>query len=84
MYNFSDMMGYVDLLGESYAPSAGSTPGIACLEDRDSPFIHLTNRRMVAKQLSIQTAVQAEALVNAFWLPGHGNPAGDLTRMERP
>ena len=58
------------------------------MEDCESLFTRLGNRKMIAEQylarhyLSIQQFIEEGGLDNAYWLPGTGNPADGLTKIQ--
>ena len=76
------------LLREFYAPSSRISPGLVGVEDCESLFTHLENRKMVAEKylvrrfLSTQQFIEGGELNNAYWLPGVGNPADGLTKIK--
>ena len=76
------------LLKEVYEPFEGIIPGEVGLGDYERLFTHLKTKKLVAEKylvrhfLSIQRALEAADLENAFWLPGAGNPVDGLTKVQ--
>ena len=76
------------LLRKFYGPSEGMNPGVAGLEFCDSLPTHLKTKKMIAEKylvrhfLSIQQALEAGDLMNAYWLLGTENPADSLTKVQ--
>ena len=84
LYAFSDMIDHMTLLGEFYSSFQDSHPGIAGLEDCGCPFYHPKKTKVAEKYLArhslgAQQPLGSGDLVNAYWLPGLGNPADGLT-----
>ena len=76
------------LLRDFYAPFAHLSPGMVGMEDCESLFTHLKNRKMVTEKylirhfLSIQQFVEDGELDNIYWIPGAENPADGLTKIK--
>ena len=74
------------LLREFYAPVIRMSPGLVGMEDCESLFTHLKNKKMVTEKylvrhfLSIQQFIEEGDLDNAYWPPGTENPADGLTK----
>ena len=87
VYAFSEMIDHVALLREFYAPFSHISPGMVGMEDCESLFTHLKNRKMVTEKylarhfLSIQQFLEDGELGNVYWLPGTENPADGLTKL---
>ena len=88
MCALSEMVDRACFLRESYEPFADLSPGALGLEDSDSPFTHSKAKRAVAEKysarhfLSVQQFVEEGDVDNVHWLPGTGNPAGGLAKVE--
>ena len=86
MYAFSEMIDHMALLREFYAPFSRMSPGLVAMEDFESLFTHLKNKKMVTEKylvrhfLSIQQFIEEGDLDNVYWLPGTENPADGLTK----
>ena len=72
MYAFSEMIDHMALLREFYAPFSRISPGMVGMEDCESLFAHLKNRKMITEKylvrhfLSIQQFVGNGELENAY------------------
>ena len=81
------MIDHVALLREFYAPFSHISPGMVGMEDCESLFTHLKNRKMITEKylvrhfLSIQQFLEDGELENVYWLPGTENPADGLTKL---
>ena len=68
-------------------PFEGMNPGVGGLGDCKSLFTLLKTKKMIAEKylvrhfLSIQQALEAGELEDAYWLPGTENPADSLTKV---
>ena len=64
------------------------SPHLVGMEDCDSLFAHLENRKMVTGKyvarhfLSIQQFIKEGELGNVYWLPGTENPADGHTKIK--
>ena len=82
VYAFSEIIDYMELLREFYAP------GMAGKEECGSLFTHLRNRKLLTEKylvrhfLSIQQLIEDGDLDNVYWLPGVENPADGLTKLK--
>ena len=82
------MIDHMALLREFYAPAPHISPGLVGMEDCESLFTHLKNRKMVAEKylvrhfLSAQQFTEEGELDNAYWLPGTENPADGLSEIK--
>ena len=87
MYAFSEMVDHMSLIREFYAPFVDISPGMVGLEDCESLFNHLRNKKMITEKylvrhfLSIQQALEDGELENVYWLPGTENPADGMTKV---
>ena len=76
------------LLREFYVPFSGAPPGMVGLEDFESLFSDLKNRKLVNGKfsvrhiLSVQQFIEEGKLDNEFGLPGVENPVGGLTKLK--
>ena len=88
VYAFSEMIDHMALIREFYAPFVGLSPGMVGMEDCESLFSHLRNKKMVTEKylirhfLSIQQALEDGDLENVYWLPGTENPADGMTKVK--
>ena len=88
VYAFSEMVDHMSLIREFYAPFVDIPPGMVGLEDCESPFYHLRNKKMITEKylvrhfLSIQQALEDGELENVYWLPGTENPADGMTKVK--
>ena len=88
VYAFSEMIDHKALLREFYAPFSRISPGKVGMEDCESLFTHLKNRKMATGKylarrfLPIQQFFGDGELGNAYWLPGAENPADSLTEIK--
>ena len=87
MYAFSEMIDHMALLGEFYGPFSHMSPGLVGMEDFESLFTHLENRKTITEKylvrhfLSIQQFLEDGELENVYWIPGTENPADGLTKL---
>ena len=88
VYASSEMMDHVALPQDCYAPLADVPPGILVLEDCESLFPLLRNKKAVAEKcrarhfLGIQQTSDDGGLDNVFWLPAPRVPAGGHTEVK--
>ena len=88
VYAFSEMIDHMALIRDFFAPFVGLSPGMVGMEDRESLFSHLRNKKTITEKylirhfLSIQQALEEEDLENAYWLPGTENPADGMTKVK--
>ena len=86
-YAPSDMIGRMSFMSESYGTSADLSPGVIGLEDYGGHPTRQENKRSAAKEyrvrhhLWIQRSLSATALGDVYWLPGLGNPAVGLAKV---
>ena len=87
VYAFSEMLDHESMLREVYGHSVDVYPGMAGLEDCESPFAHLKKEKMITEKFSarhfsaIQQAIAIQELDNVNWIPGRANPADGLTEL---
>ena len=88
VYAFSEMIDHMALLREFYAPFSRISPGMVGMEDYESLFTQLKNRKMATEQylvrdlLTTQQFIEGGELDNAYWLPGDENPADELAKIK--
>ena len=81
------MLDHMTLLREFYSPFSRIAPGLVGMEDCESLFTHLKNRKMVTGKylvrhfLSIQQSLEEGELENVYWIPGTENPADGLAKL---
>ena len=87
-YASGEMIDHTALLREYYAPFSRMSPGIVGMEDCESHFTPLKNRKMITGKylvrdfLSTKQFIEEGELDNAYWLPGTENPADGLTKIK--
>ena len=91
-YAFSEMLGHMSMLREFYGSFADWYPGMVGLEDCESLLTRLkknilvrhlfTESFLVRHFLAIQQTIEIQELDNVYWIPGKGNPADGLTKLQ--
>ena len=80
VYAFSEMAGRIPILRGFYAHCMDIRQGMACLQDCESVFTRLKNKKIIAGKflirhfLASQQALETQETGNEYWLPGLGNP----------
>ena len=87
-YAISEMIDNMALLREFFAPFSRTSPGLVGMEDCQSLFAHLENRKMVTVKYLVrrflrnQQFIEEGGLDNVYWLPGTENPADGLAKIK--
>ena len=86
-YAYSKMMDRMALLREFYDPVADLSPGVVGMGDCESLSTHLETEQMAPEKYcarhfsAIRQPLGHRGLEGAYWLPGPGGPADELTEV---
>ena len=88
VYAFSEMVDHMSMFRELYGHLLDLYPGMFGLEDCESLFTRLDNRKVITENilvrhfLAIQQAIDLKKLGNVYWLSCLVIPAGRLTKLK--